>query len=92
MLSFTGRDNTTEKIEEAIDYVNDRIVLDDSCMPTVRFFTTSCLHSGYFELYQLIFSALDCCSYLILSQRICQIEMKHKFLQNLSLNAFLLCL
>ncbi|XP_055818262.1 protein ALWAYS EARLY 3-like [Solanum dulcamara] len=34
MLSFTGRDNTTEKIEEAIDYVNDRILLDDSCMPT----------------------------------------------------------
>ncbi|MCE0481941.1 hypothetical protein HAX54_040154 [Datura stramonium] len=34
MLSFTGRDNTTEKIEEAIDYVNDRIPLDDSCMPT----------------------------------------------------------
>ncbi|XP_060197837.1 protein ALWAYS EARLY 3-like [Lycium barbarum] len=33
MLSFTGRDNTTEKIEEAIDYVNDRIPLDDSCMP-----------------------------------------------------------
>ncbi|KAK4379985.1 hypothetical protein RND71_001847 [Anisodus tanguticus] len=34
MLSFTGRHNTTEKIEEAIDYVNDRIPLDDSCMPT----------------------------------------------------------
>ncbi|KAH0728186.1 hypothetical protein KY284_004051 [Solanum tuberosum] len=34
MLSFTGRDNTTEKIEEAIDYVNDRILLDDSCVPT----------------------------------------------------------
>ncbi|KAM3357901.1 protein ALWAYS EARLY 3 isoform X1 [Capsicum galapagoense] len=33
MLSYTGRDNTTEKIEEAIDYVNDRIPLDDSCMP-----------------------------------------------------------
>lgn len=39
MLSYTGRDNTTEKIEEAIDYVNDRIPLDDSCMPIVRFFT-----------------------------------------------------
>ncbi|OIS96765.1 PREDICTED: protein ALWAYS EARLY 3 [Nicotiana attenuata] len=34
MLSLTDRDNTTEKIEEAIGYVNDRIPLDDSCMPT----------------------------------------------------------
>ncbi|CAN4091711.1 unnamed protein product [Withania somnifera] len=34
MLSFTSKDNTTEKIEEAIDYVNERIPLDDSCMPT----------------------------------------------------------
>ncbi|KAJ8539716.1 hypothetical protein K7X08_013968 [Anisodus acutangulus] len=35
MLSLSGRENT-EKIEEAIDYVNDRIPLDDSCMPTPR--------------------------------------------------------
>ncbi|XP_055813381.1 protein ALWAYS EARLY 3-like isoform X2 [Solanum dulcamara] len=34
MISFSGRENTTEKIEATIDYVNDRILLDDSCMPT----------------------------------------------------------
>ncbi|XP_015165279.1 protein ALWAYS EARLY 3-like [Solanum tuberosum] len=33
MNSFSRRENTTEKIEAAIDYVNDRIPLDDSCMP-----------------------------------------------------------
>ncbi|XP_059285749.1 protein ALWAYS EARLY 3-like [Lycium ferocissimum] len=34
MLSLSGREKTIEKIEEAIDYVNDWIPLDDSCMPT----------------------------------------------------------
>ncbi|KAM3337589.1 protein ALWAYS EARLY 3 isoform X1 [Capsicum galapagoense] len=32
MSSFNGGENTTDKIEAAIDYVNDRIPLDDSCM------------------------------------------------------------
>ncbi|XP_060173823.1 protein ALWAYS EARLY 3-like isoform X1 [Lycium barbarum] len=34
MLLLSGREKTIEKIEEAIDYVNDWIPLDDSCMPT----------------------------------------------------------
>ncbi|CAN4104555.1 unnamed protein product [Withania somnifera] len=32
MIDFSGRENTSEKIEAAIDYVNDRIPLDESCM------------------------------------------------------------
>ncbi|XP_042037085.1 protein ALWAYS EARLY 3-like isoform X2 [Salvia splendens] len=31
--SLTNRDGTMEKIEEAIDYVNDQLSSDDSCMP-----------------------------------------------------------
>ncbi|CAN4095685.1 unnamed protein product [Withania somnifera] len=34
VISFSGSENTSEKIEAAIDYVNDRIPLDESCMPT----------------------------------------------------------
>ncbi|MCD7467825.1 hypothetical protein HAX54_005468 [Datura stramonium] len=34
MISFSSKENTTEKIEVAVDYVNDQIPLDDSCMPT----------------------------------------------------------
>ncbi|CAA3020975.1 ALWAYS EARLY 3-like [Olea europaea subsp. europaea] len=31
--SLKGREDGMEKIEEAIDYVNDRLLLDDSCKP-----------------------------------------------------------
>ncbi|KAL2506685.1 Protein ALWAYS EARLY 3 [Abeliophyllum distichum] len=31
--SLKGREDSMEKIEEAIDYVNDRLPLDDSCKP-----------------------------------------------------------
>lgn len=34
--SLKGREDGMEKIEEAIDYVNDRLLLDDSCKPGVR--------------------------------------------------------
>ncbi|KAG8372968.1 hypothetical protein BUALT_Bualt12G0122200 [Buddleja alternifolia] len=34
MSSLKGREDTVEKIEEAIDYVNDRLPSDDSSMPT----------------------------------------------------------
>lgn len=51
------------------------------------------LVSIFASLYKFIWSALlICCSHLILSQRICQIEMKQKFLPNLSQSALLLCL
>lgn len=36
MSSLKGREDTIEKIEEAIDYVNDRLPSDDSSVPVVR--------------------------------------------------------
>lgn len=39
MSSLECREDTTEKIEEAIDYVNDRLPSDDSSTPLVRIFT-----------------------------------------------------
>ncbi|GAA0140848.1 DNA metabolism protein [Lithospermum erythrorhizon] len=34
MCALKVDENTVEKTEEAVDYVNDQITLDDSCMPT----------------------------------------------------------
>ena len=36
MSSLKGRENTFEKIEEAIDYVNEQLPSDDSSVPAVR--------------------------------------------------------
>lgn len=38
MSSLKCSENTTEKIEEAIDYVNDRLPSDDSNLPVVSIF------------------------------------------------------
>lgn len=38
MSSLKCSENTTEKIEEAIDYVNDRLPSDDSNLPMVSIF------------------------------------------------------
>ena len=36
MSSLKGRGNSSERIEEHIDYISNQIPVDDSCMPAVR--------------------------------------------------------